>query len=71
MGELDFVKPMLSKLGKVHYGRLNMKPGKPTTFATINIDVPKDALTQLDDDYRATVLRKKTLFFALPGNPVR
>lgn len=32
MGELDLVKPYVEKNGKVIFGRLNMKPGKPTTF---------------------------------------
>ncbi|EFA78185.1 gephyrin [Heterostelium album PN500] len=54
MGELDLVKPLLEKLGKVHFGRVNMKPGKPLTFATI-----ENGQTG-----------KKTLVFALPGNPV-
>jgi len=36
MGDADFVKPVLESLGTIHFGRLNMKPGKPTTFATIN-----------------------------------
>jgi hypothetical protein len=35
MGDADLVKPMLESLGTVHFGRLNMKPGKPTTFATL------------------------------------
>lgn len=35
MGEADLVKPTLAKLGTVHFGRMNMKPGKPTTFATL------------------------------------
>ena len=35
MGVADLVKPLLAKLGVIHFGRLNMKPGKPTTFATI------------------------------------
>jgi molybdopterin biosynthesis enzyme len=34
MGAADLVKPLLEELGTVHFGRLNMKPGKPTTFAT-------------------------------------
>eukprot|EP00941_MAST-03F_sp_MAST-3F-sp1_P000041 g41.t1 len=38
MGSLDLVKPTLEKLGNVHFGRLCMKPGKPTTFATIEIE---------------------------------
>ena len=36
MGELDLVKPYVEKNGKVFFGRLNMKPGKPTTFGEIN-----------------------------------
>lgn len=36
MGELDLVKPYLEKKGNIHFGRLNMKPGKPTTFASLN-----------------------------------
>jgi gephyrin len=29
------VKPALEKRGTVHFGRVNMKPGKPLTFATL------------------------------------
>lgn len=36
MGEADYVKTILQDIGTVHFGRLNMKPGKPTTFASIN-----------------------------------
>eukprot|EP01084_Bolivina_argentea_P062448 114199_1 len=36
MGEIDLLKPLLTKLGEVHFGRICMKPGKPTTFATAN-----------------------------------
>ncbi len=35
MGELDFVKPFLAEHGTVFFGRINMKPGKPTTFGRI------------------------------------
>jgi gephyrin len=37
MGEYDLLKPVLEQsLGAtIHFGRLNMKPGKPTTFATL------------------------------------
>ncbi|KAG2221027.1 hypothetical protein INT45_009276 [Circinella minor] len=40
MGEADFMKPVLEqKLGaKIHFGRVKMKPGKPTTFATRELD---------------------------------
>lgn len=35
MGSLDMMKPLLESIGVVHFGRLLMKPGKPTTFATV------------------------------------
>eukprot|EP01117_Protostelium_nocturnum_P017997 TRINITY_DN741_c0_g2_i1.p1 TRINITY_DN741_c0_g2~~TRINITY_DN741_c0_g2_i1.p1 ORF type:complete len:745 (+),score=250.81 TRINITY_DN741_c0_g2_i1:84-2318(+) len=38
MGELDLIQPILSKLGKIHFGRVLMKPGKPLTFATVEMD---------------------------------
>lgn len=37
MGELDLIKPILERAGKVHFGRIRMKPGKPLTFATVVI----------------------------------
>ncbi|XP_016982466.1 molybdenum cofactor synthesis protein cinnamon [Drosophila rhopaloa] len=37
MGDKDFVKPVLEDLQfKLHCGRVNMKPGKPLTFASRN-----------------------------------
>ncbi len=35
MGQLDLVKPYLAARGTVHFGRVNTKPGKPVTFATV------------------------------------
>lgn len=36
MGEFDYLKPVIERRmnGKIHFGRVSMKPGKPTTFAT-------------------------------------
>ncbi|MGQ4809534.1 Molybdopterin molybdenumtransferase [Candidatus Entotheonellaceae bacterium PAL068K] len=36
MGKLDLIKPILETTGQVHFGRVNMKPGKPLTFATVD-----------------------------------
>ncbi|RHZ82706.1 hypothetical protein Glove_104g49 [Diversispora epigaea] len=57
MGEFDLLKPILEQsLGaKIHFGRLKMKPGKPTTFATLPGNSPNS---------------HEKLIFALPGNPV-
>ncbi|CAG8517816.1 1899_t:CDS:10 [Cetraspora pellucida] len=56
MGELDLFKPTLEKsLGAtIHFGRVKMKPGKPTTFATLS----------------GTSGAPEKLIFGLPGNPV-
>eukprot|EP00397_Hematodinium_sp_SG-2012_P015883 GEMP01016185.1.p1 GENE.GEMP01016185.1~~GEMP01016185.1.p1 ORF type:complete len:826 (+),score=194.79 GEMP01016185.1:66-2543(+) len=35
-GNKDYAKPILEDIGTVHFGSMNMKPGKPTTFATLN-----------------------------------
>jgi gephyrin len=37
MGELDLLKPTIERSlnGTIHFGRVAMKPGKPTTFGTI------------------------------------
>lgn len=36
MGERDLVKPLLAQRGTVHFGRVNFKPGKPTTFGILH-----------------------------------
>lgn len=58
MGDKDFVKDLLEKRGTIHFKRVLMKPGKPLTFATIDITATK------------TRPGKKLLAFGLPGNPV-
>ncbi|KAL2622320.1 hypothetical protein R1flu_002525 [Riccia fluitans] len=58
MGDKDYVKPHLERRGKVYFGKVLMKPGKPVTFATI--DVPA----------KASNSKRQMLVFALPGNPV-
>lgn len=37
MGPTDLLKPVIERhfSGTVHFGRVTIKPGKPTTFATI------------------------------------
>jgi len=59
MGELDLLKPTIERSlgGTIHFGRVSMKPGKPTTFATVPVK---------DNDGN----RVKKVIFSLPGNPV-
>ena len=60
MGELDLLKPTIQHTlnGTIHFGRVAMKPGKPTTFAT----VPATSSS-------APTSSANKLIFALPGNP--
>ncbi|KAJ5754977.1 MoeA C-terminal domain IV [Penicillium manginii] len=63
MGELDLLKPTIERTlgGTIHFGRVSMKPGKPTTFATVPFKEAGDGNTQQE--------RKSKLIFSLPGNP--
>ncbi|HEX2170869.1 MAG TPA: gephyrin-like molybdotransferase Glp [Dehalococcoidia bacterium] len=39
VGSRDLIKPILSELGTIHFGRIAFKPGKPLTFATVGRSV--------------------------------
>ncbi|KAH8834536.1 molybdenum cofactor biosynthesis protein [Flagelloscypha sp. PMI_526] len=56
MGPTDLLKPILERPpfnGTIHFGRVAVKPGKPTTFATVSVP-DQNAIKPV---------------FALPGNP--
>ncbi|CAE6442420.1 unnamed protein product [Rhizoctonia solani] len=55
MGASDLLKPLLERNlnGTIHFGRVAMKPGKPTTFASV--PTPNGG--------------REKLVFGLPGNP--
>jgi molybdenum cofactor synthesis domain-containing protein len=38
VGKLDLMKDLLESLGTIHFGRVNLKPGKPLTFVTVEVD---------------------------------
>ncbi|KAK9771229.1 hypothetical protein AB5N19_10943 [Seiridium cardinale] len=58
MGELDLLKPTIERSlgGTIHFGRVAMKPGKPTTFATVPVK-------------NNSGKRVNKIIFSLPGNP--
>jgi len=66
MGELDLLKPTIERSldGTIHFGRVSMKPGKPTTFATI----PSENIKDPSSGARGEAINKK-IVFSLPGNP--
>ena len=57
MGPSDLLKPLIERYldGVIHFGRVSVKPGKPTTFARVPV-------FQEDQTVWKPV-------FALPGNP--
>ena len=57
MGASDLLKPVIEHHfgGTIHFGRVKIKPGKPTTFATIPVP--------------GSTTGEKRPIFALPGNP--
>lgn len=57
MGPADLLKPVIERHfnGTVHFGRVTVKPGKPTTFASIPTPGGKNG--------------ERKPVFALPGNP--
>ncbi|XP_065030853.1 molybdopterin biosynthesis protein CNX1-like isoform X1 [Musa acuminata AAA Group] len=58
MGDRDFVKPCLARIGNIHFEKVFMKPGKPLTFA------------QITTNSKNIKLSKPVLAFGFPGNPV-
>ena len=66
MGELDLLKPTVERRmgGTVHFGRVSMKPGKPTTFASVPFK-PSDGNMNGGE----TSQRVQKVIFGLPGNP--
>ena len=56
MGSSDLLKPVIERRfeGTIYFGRVSMKPGKPTTFASLPVPGKPG---------------QRTCLFALPGNP--
>jgi molybdopterin molybdotransferase len=64
VGQRDLIKPILEELGRVHFGRIALKPGKPLTFATVGEKLafglpgnPVSALVTFELFVRPTLLR--------------
>lgn len=54
VGEADFTKQVMAKLGQVEFWKIAMRPGRPMAFGTINKPQSQDS----------------AVLFGLPGNPV-
>jgi gephyrin len=70
MGVTDLLKPVLERSfgGEVHFGRVRVKPGKPTTFASVPLAASEG--TEADDHVEGGGTKgRRVPVFALPGNP--
>ena len=69
VGEADYTKAMMKKLGDVAFWRIAMRPGRP--MAVGRISSSKSASAALPEKaYSYQNESKDTLLFGLPGNPV-
>ncbi|OJJ51128.1 hypothetical protein ASPZODRAFT_321215 [Penicilliopsis zonata CBS 506.65] len=71
MGELDLLKPTIERSlgGTIHFGRVSMKPGKPTTFATVPFKPSSSSSSPSTGNIDIQQEREIRLIFSLPGNP--
>ncbi|CAK7266497.1 hypothetical protein SEPCBS119000_002058 [Sporothrix epigloea] len=76
MGELDLLKPTIERAlgGTIHFGRVAMKPGKPTTFATVTVKEASrtsETATLGGDSSSSSHSTRRSVraIFSLPGNP--
>ncbi|CDS55040.1 Molybdopterin biosynthesis protein MoeA [Polaromonas sp. CG9_12] len=69
VGEADYTKAMMKKLGDVAFWRIAMRPGRPMAVGRISsIKLAPDASGTGADSYQNK--SKGAVLFGLPGNPV-
>ena len=75
VGEADFTKAMMKKLGDVAFWRIAMRPGRPMAVGRIvAADIHTEPLNgpcfNCPDSYRSDSVGNSAILFGLPGNPV-
>ncbi len=63
VGDADYTKAVLEKLGKINFWKVAMKPGKPFAFGLLHKKTSGEG-------HKKNALDNKGWFFGLPGNPV-
>ena len=71
VGEADYTKAMMKKLGDVAFWRIAMRPGRPMAVGRIlSVKSASCAYTTGADSYENNSNRNAAMLFGLPGNPV-
>lgn len=60
VGDADYTKDVMEKLGSIHFWKVAMKPGKPFAFGVL----------RNTEQVKETNAAEPAYFFGLPGNPV-
>jgi len=63
VGDADYTKPVLEKLGNINFWKVAMKPGKPFAFGALRKKTSGEG-------HKKNSAEQKGWFFGLPGNPV-
>ena len=71
VGEADYTKAMMKKLGDVAFWRIAMRPGRPMAVGRISsIKSASDASSTCINSYQKSSNQPGAVLFGLPGNPV-
>jgi molybdopterin molybdotransferase len=72
VGEADYTKAMMKKLGDVAFWKVAMRPGRPMVVGHIHREQLKSSAhtTGAGDSENARDFKGSTVLFGLPGNPV-
>ncbi|HYW57813.1 MAG TPA: gephyrin-like molybdotransferase Glp [Polaromonas sp.] len=71
VGEADYTKAMMKKLGDVAFWRVAMRPGRPMAVGRISqTKTVSSPVSAGDDSYAKDSKPASAILFGLPGNPV-
>jgi molybdopterin molybdotransferase len=72
VGEADYTKAMMKKLGDVAFWKIAMRPGRPMAVGHLFRDklASSPYIKSASSSYKYSDLKGSTVLFGLPGNPV-
>jgi molybdopterin molybdotransferase len=70
VGDADYTKEVLEKIGTIHFWKVAMKPGKPFAFGVLHKKNSPHENSHNNNSHNNNSHNNKVWFFGLPGNPV-